>query len=155
MIQSNHQDLPKPGETITINVTGDTKYMIDGEESTAAGLTSGTTVRVLGGGKDSDDRTAKLVTTDLTSPMRGFVGTVSAIDTAANTMTVSFPATDKHAAATITVQYSDTTKFVEKGATDVTESSVVAGDKVHFDGTFSANDGSPTVTNVRTIGIKA
>lgn len=146
--------MPKPGEVITINVTGDTKYMINGQESTAAGLTSGATVRVLGGGKDSDDRTAKLITTDLKPPMRGFVGTVSAIDTGANTMTVSFPATDKHAAATVTVQYSDSTKFVKKNASNITEASVSTGDKVRFDGKLSTSNGTSTVTDVHTIGIK-
>lgn len=155
MLQHNHPDLPKPGETITINVTADTKYMVNGQESTAAGLTSGTTVRVLGGGKDSDDKTAKLITTDLMPPMRGFMGTVSAIDTSANTMTVSFPATDKHAAATVTVQYADNTKFVEKDVVNVTESSVTIGDKVRFDGKFSDANGTPTVTDVHMIGIKA
>lgn len=154
MFLHNHPDLPKPGETITINLTSDTKYMIDGQESTAAGLTSGTTVRVLGGGKDSDDRTAKLITTTLMPPMRGFMGTVSAIDTGANTMTVSFPATDKHAAATVTVQYSDSTKFVEKDVTNVTESSVTVGDKVRFDGKLSTGNGTSTVTDVHMIGIK-
>lgn len=155
MMEQARANMPKPGETITINVTSDTKFMINGQESTAAGLSDGTTVRVLGGGKDSGDRTAKLVTTSVIPPTRGFVGTVSAIDTGANTMTVSFPATDKHAAATVTVQYSDTTKFVENGATNVTESSVSTGDKVRFDGTLSKDSGSPTVTNVRMIGIQS
>lgn len=154
MMEQTRANMPKPGETITINVTSDTKYMVNGQESTAAGLTSGTTVRVLGGGKDSDDRTAKLITTTLMPPMRGFMGTVSAIDTGANTMTVSFPATDKHAAATVTVQYSDSTKFVEKDVTNVTESSVAVGDKVRFDGKLSAGNGTATVTDVHMIGIK-
>ena len=154
MFERNHPDMPKPGETITINVTGDTKYMVNGQESSAAGLANGATVRVLGGGKDSDDHTAKLITTDLMPPMRGFKGTVSAIDTSANTMTVSFPATDKHAAATVTVQYSDSTKFVEKDVANVTESSVAVGDKVRFDGKISTGNGTATVTDVHIIGIK-
>lgn len=154
MMNQGHQNMPKPGETITINVTSDTKYMVNGQESSAAGLTNGATVRVLGGGKDSDDRTAKLITTDLMPPMRGLGGTVSAIDTGTNTMTVSFPATDKHAAATVTVKYSDSTKFVEKDVANVTESSVAVGDKVHFDGKISTSNGTSTVTDVHLIGIK-
>lgn len=153
--ERNHPHMPEPGDVLTIKVTGDTKYMINGQESTASSLTSGATVRLLGGGKNSDDYTAKLITTDLIPPTRGFKGTVSAIDTSANTMTVSFPATDKHDAASVTVQYSDSTKFLQKDTANATESSVAVGDKVRFDGTLSTDSGTLKVTDVHVIGIKA
>jgi hypothetical protein len=67
---------------------------------------------------------------------------------------VLFPATDKHAAATVTVKYSDSTKFAEKDVANATESSIVVGDAVRFDGTFSNESGTPTIANVHHVGIK-
>ena len=141
------------GDTVTININSETKFMINGVESTANNLENGSVVRVLGGGKNTDSKTARLITTNLQVPTPGQAGTVTNIDTNENVMTISFPATKELSAGTAIVEYSDNTLFLHKG-TRVTESSVAVGSLVHFNGQISDDDDSKTFINVEVIGIR-
>ncbi len=155
----NHPNFPKPGDSIAVKVDSGTKYMINNVESRASSLTIGTKVRVLGGGKSTDHKTAKLLTTNLQppmhghAPMHGHVGTVSSFNTTNNTMTVSMPAKGDHPATTITVNYTDSTKF-RQNKTASSESALAVGATVRFGGKVSTTSGVVSVSNVKFINIK-
>lgn len=70
--QEKHPDFPKPGDSVTIPFTSDTKFMVDGKEVSASELSVGTTVRVLGANMQ-ENSPAKVVT-DRVIPPRGHHG---------------------------------------------------------------------------------
>ena len=159
LAQNDESNIPVAGSSIVIAYTSETKFSINGEESSAASLAVGTTVRVVAGRAGDELLPAKIVTTDVRKSAdmkkhRGFSGIVSAIDATANTMTVQFPGrNDERPAVTVTVVYSDSTKFVKDGETS-SESAVTVGANVQFNGTLSTDSGSVKVSDVTRINLK-
>ncbi|MEK9155433.1 MAG: hypothetical protein AAB839_02175 [Patescibacteria group bacterium] len=158
LAQNDDSNIPDAGSSIVIAYTSETKFSINGEESSAANLAVGTTVRVVAGRAGDELLPAKIVTTDVRKPAdmkkhRGFMGIVSAIDATANTMTVQFAGRNERPATTVTVVYSDSTKFVKSGETS-NEAAVTVGATVQFNGTLSADSGTVKVSDVTRINLK-
>lgn len=147
--------LPVPGSSVTITYNADTVFMIKGDEGSVANLAVGDRIRFNGAQKDGEILPVRRITTDL-QPMRahrGIMGTVTAVDTGANTLTILSTAHKNHDARTITVQYSESTTFGDDGDA-ATESDVHVGDSVHVVGKITTSGNSVAITDVRHIEMK-
>lgn len=152
--QVRPNDLPVPGSVVEIPYDQNTKFVIDGKESSVSNVSIGTRVRIVAGKHGDETYPAKLVTTKLPSPKKfDFMGTVSTVNTSANTMMVSFRGRGDKEAVTVNVVYSDSTSFA-KNHDAATESSLIVGAKVHFDGKLLKDDETISVTDVTKIDVE-
>lgn len=152
-------DRPEVGDTVTIGYDQSTKFILDGgQEGTAASLTAGMRVRVVGKRMADGSVMAKVVNTNL-MPLelekKLFGGVVSTIDTNANLITVLFQERDaEHPAVTVTAHYSDNTVFKttdnDPKTTDGTalESDVIAGSTIRFDGDLTVETDDQGMTSL-------
>lgn len=95
-----HPDAPRPGDSVTITYDTNTKFMIGGEEASAADVTVGMSIVTMGTTPDFDE-TAKVITDASRPPMRengrlgqrphGMRGEVARVDVDANTITITLP----------------------------------------------------------------
>lgn len=95
-----HPDAPRPGDSLTVAYDSETKFMIGGEEASAADVTVGMSIFAMGVKPESDEA-AKLITDAARPPHgengprderpRGMIGEVTSVDTDANTVTITLP----------------------------------------------------------------
>ena len=101
-----HPDMPRPGDDVTVAYNKETKFVLDGKESSAADVSVGMTITAHGVRPDSDD--AAVMITDATRPPmargnmhgargddrrgpRGVIGEVARVDDDAHTVTITLP----------------------------------------------------------------
>jgi hypothetical protein len=95
-----HPDAPRPGDSITVAYNEQTKFMIDGEEASAADVTVGMSIFAMGAKPDSGEA-MKIITNAPRPPMgehsrpgqrpNGMRGEVASVDADANTITITLP----------------------------------------------------------------